>query len=306
MKRTILYTISFAWLGLLFCACSEDGLNSNSVIVDSVNQPNEFDLWLDEHFLMSYNIQFKYKYEDIESDLKYDLVPAGMSESIILAKMVKFLWLDPYSEIAGEAFIRSYAPRIFHVIGTVGYNTNGTYTLGTAEGGLKITLYAGNWLSDCIEIEYDEKLPRGYSVTLYKDMINETYLHTIHHEFAHVLHQTKDYPADFKLVSAGDYVAIWKDLTQKEAAQLGFISPYAASEPNEDFVETLSFYLTLSEDDWKRRLKQAGVSGAQIITRKLGYVKKYMDETWNIDIDQLRDVLARRYNDMYEVNWISF
>lgn len=306
MKKIMLYIISFAWIGLLFCACSEDDLSSKSVIIDPINQPNEFDLWLDEHYRAAYNIQFKYKYEDIESNLTYNLVPANLSQSIILAKMVKFLWLEPYSEIAGVAFMRTYAPRIFHVIGTVGWNSNGTFTLGTAEGGLKITLYAGNWLERWFDIEYDPNDPEVYTVELDKDMINDFYLHTIHHEFAHILHQTKDYPAAFKLISAGSYVATWNDLNETEAAKKGFISPYASSEPNEDFVETLAFYLTLSDAEWQAILTLAGNPGASAITLKLNYVKSYMKDTWGIDMDRLKNILARRYDEIYDVNWVGF
>lgn len=305
MKKITTYILSAIWVVLACCSCSEDSLNSESVIITTTNEENEFDKWLEEHFRAAYNIQFKYKFEDIESDLTYDLVPADLSLSIILAKMVKYLWLEPYTEVGGLTFLRTYTPRMFHVIGTVGWNSNGTYTLGTAEGGLKITLYAGNWLPRWFEIVYDNNDPPGYTVNLDKDNINYYYLHTLHHEFGHILHQTKDYPADFKLVSAGSYVATWQDISQTTAAQLGFISPYASSEANEDFVETLSFYVTLSDSEWQDRLALGGTEGAAIITKKLKYVRDYMKETWAIDLDTLRDALARRFDEIYDIDWIN-
>lgn len=305
MKKIATYILSAIWVGFMLCACSEDELDSKSVIISPTNEQNEFDKWVDEHFRAAYNIQFKYKYEDIESDLTYNLVPAEFSHSVILAKLVKYLWLEPYTEVGGLNFMRTYTPRIFHVIGTVGWNSNGTYTLGTAEGGLKITLYAGNWLSNWFEIVYDTVDPTKYTVNLDKDMINFYYLHTLHHEFAHILHQTKDYPAEFKRISSGKYVATWQDLDDDQAAQLGFISAYASSEANEDFVETLSFYLTLSDSEWQAKLTDAGAIGAAAITLKLKYVKEYMKDAWKIDMDVLKEVFTRRYDEIYDVDWVN-
>lgn len=305
MKKLMISLCAALFMFVVFQSCSEDDLNPNSVIVDSVNESNEFDEWLEENYRIPYNIQFKYKYEDIESDLTYDLVPAEMSQSVILAKMVKYLWLEPYAEVGGEDFMRTYAPRMFLVIGTVGWNNNNTYTLGTAEGGLKITLYAGNWLSNWFQLEEDPSSPTGYAVEIDRDAINYYYLHTIHHEFGHILHQTIDYPTDFNLVTAGSYTATWEDLTDAEAWRMGFISPYASNNTDDDFVETLSYYLTYSDDDWQYILNAAGTDGADKITRKLEYVREYMLDSWNIDIDELKNVLARRYDEIEYFDWVN-
>lgn len=304
MKKLITYILAlFAVVAIQ--SCGEDDLSSTSVIVDSVNETNEFDEWLEENYRIPYNIQFMYKYEDVESDLSYDLVPAEMSQSILLAKMVKFLWLEPYAEVGGEDFLRSYAPRQFMVIGTVGWNTNGTFTMGTAEGGLKITLYAGNWLSNWFQIEEDATSPTGYRVEMDEDNINYYYLHTIHHEFGHILHQTVDYSTEFNLVSSGDYSATWNNLSDSEAWALGFISAYASNGYDDDFVETLSYYITYSDEDWQYILNAAGTDGASKITQKLELVKEYMLDTWDIDIDELKDVIARRYDDIDYYDWVN-
>lgn len=304
MKKTILGL--FAALALVaFSACGEDDLDSESVIIDSVNEPNDFDLWLEENFRSAYNIRFLYKYEDIESDMTYNLVPAELSQSKILAKMVKYLWLEPYTEVGGLDFMRTYSPRVFLVVGSVGWNANNTYTLGTAEGGLKITLYAGNWIYNWFQLIPDEEDARGYTVEFDIDNINFYYLHTIHHEFGHILHQTKNYPTDFKLVTSGDYSATWEDLDDSDALELGFISAYATNQPDDDFVETLSFYVTLSDEEWAARMAAAGTDGATKIERKLQYVKEYMKDSWDIDLEQLRQVLARRYAEIYDIDWFD-
>lgn len=309
MKKIVLYVALITAFGFLISSCSEDNLDSASVIVDSTNEENAFDLWLEENYRQPYNIGFKYKYEDVESDLSYDLVPAEMSHSKIMARLVKFLWLDAYSEAVSLSFMRTYAPRVVHVIGSAAWNVNGTYTLGTAEGGLKITLYLGNWLNNWFAINYhDPSDPsKGYTVSIDMDNLNFYYLHTIHHEFAHILHQTKNYPTEFNTISSGNYSPSgWNNRTDTQAAGLGFISAYAGSQPQEDFVELIAFYITLSDAQWQARLTPGGTEGAAIIEKKMSIVKSYMSGTWGINLDELKQILTRRYDELYFIDWVNF
>lgn len=309
MKKILLYSIVPLFGILAGTSCNEDSLSDTSVITNSVNVETEFDSWLEDNYRAPYNIRFLYRYEDIETNMTYDLVPAKELYSRILAKMIRFLWIDPYTEATDVHFMRENSPRIMQVIGSGAYNTNNTLQLGTAEGGQKITLYVGNWLEDYLDISYNNGMDEtdGYSVTITDvDNINHYYLHTIHHEFAHILNQKIDYPTDFNTISQGDYVAQWNTLTESEAAVLGFVSPYASSASGEDFVEVFSYYLTWSEDEWQAKLTQAGTTGANRIERKLAIVKTYMEESWGIDVDQLREILARRYNEIDLLDWSNF
>lgn len=309
MKKILLYSIVPLFGILAGTSCNEDSLSDTSVITNSVNVETEFDSWLEDNYRAPYNIRFLYRYEDIETNMTYDLVPAKEIYSRILAKMIRFLWIDPYTEATDVHFMRENSPRIMQVIGSGAYNTNNTLQLGTAEGGQKITLYVGNWLEDYLDISYNNGMDEtdGYSVTITDvDNINHYYLHTIHHEFAHILNQKIDYPTDFNTISQGDYVAQWNTLTESEAAVLGFVSPYASSASGEDFVEVFSYYLTWSEDEWQAKLTQAGTTGANRIERKLAIVKTYMEESWGIDVDQLREILARRYNEINLLDWSNF
>ncbi len=309
MKKIILYCTVLSFGALVTTACNEESLNSTSVITNSVNVETEFDLWIEDNYRAPYNINFLYRYEDIESDMTYDLVPAKEIYSRILAKMIRFLWVDAYTEVTDIHFMRENSPRVMQVIGSGAYNSNNTLQLGTAEGGQKITLYVGNWLEDFLDITYENGVDEteGYSVTITDvDNINHYYLHTIHHEFAHILNQKIDYSTDFNTISQNDYVAQWNTLSESEAASMGFVSPYASSASGEDFVEVFSYYLTWSEAEWQAKLNQAGTSGAEKIERKLAIVKSYMSENWNIDMDELRMVLARRYDEIDLLDWSNF
>ncbi len=81
------------------------------------------------------------------------------------------------------------------------------------------------------------------------NMLNEYYFRTMHHEFGHILHQTKSYPTDFNLLSTGRYDdSSWQSKQPGYVASLGFITPYASSQAREDFAETIANYLTRTDD----------------------------------------------------------
>ena len=272
--------LSVMLAALLLISCSEEKLDPNSQIFDSSVEQNEFDEWLVENYITPYNIEFKYRMEYIESDMNYYLVPAEYEKSIQIAKLMIHLCLEAYDEVTGSRdFIKTYFPKMIHIIGSAAYRNNGTMVLGTAEGGLKITLYMIN------------------SLQLDPEYLNEYYFHTMHHEFAHILHQTKPYSSDFEMISGNQYVKDTWNSTYKsdeDAQQKGFITPYASSEANEDFVELLSTYITNTPKYWSDMLKTAGKTGSAIISQKFDIVYNYMKNTWGIDLDELQAVILKR------------
>ncbi|MDR2293457.1 MAG: putative zinc-binding metallopeptidase [Prevotellaceae bacterium] len=264
-------------------SCSEEKLNSESIFKDpDPALQTEFDKWLLENYTYPYNISFKYKMEDIETNMTYDVVPATTKNSIAIAKIVKHLWLEVYDDVAGVDFTKTYIPRVIHLVGSGAYNTNNTFLLGTAEGGLKVTLFRIN------DIDINN---------INADLLSEWYLQTMHHEFAHILHQTKNYPVEFKSISNNNYIGDdWSanSETLAIANQLGFVSRYARSEANEDFVEMIAIYVTKGQAKWNAILAQAGTSGAAIINQKLEIIKAYLRNSWNIELDELRRVFDFR------------
>ena len=284
---------------LMLGACSEDDLNSNSIFdTEDTGVQNEFDSWLLTNYAGPFNINFKYHLEDKETDMGYNLVPADYNKSVALAKMVKFLWLDAYEELAGPHFIRTYCPKIIQLIGSPAYNSKGEVVLGTAEGGLKITLYNVNAI-DLDNIDIDE--------------LNYWYFKTMHHEFAHILHQTKEYSTDFGTISASNYQAgSWVNVEEvvhpqlgkisPAALNMGFISSYGSSEPQEDFVEFISIYVTHTAEYWDALVSLANDYGREIIDQKLAIVKDYMKTTWEIDLDELRTVVQRRSQEVLDMD----
>ena len=287
MKTLLSYSLILFFLSFLLTGCSEDK-PEGTIFDPSDIKRNRFDLWLLDNYVNNYNIDLKYRIDDMEIDQTYNLVPATLENSIKLAKLIKHLWLESYDEVAGIDFMRTYVPKVIHLIGSPAINAEQqTEVLGTAEGGLMVTLYKVNEL----------KLS---SI----DSLNYYYFKTMHHEFAHILHQTKNYPKDFDKISTSDYSPSgWMNRKEDEALQIGFVSPYASSEPQEDFVEVIAIYLTHSNEYWENLLEKAGTDGAAIIQKKFTIVRNWLKTSWNIDIDKLRSVVERRSTEIQNLDY---
>ena len=289
MKKNI-YAILLAFVAsFALMSCSDDEPSSESIFPTTSPKRDAFDKWLLENYTFPYNVEMKYKMEDIESDMKYHLVPADSAKTAKLSIIMKYLWFDAYNEVIGPDFIKENMPRTIHFIGSPAYNSEGTMVLGTAEGGLKITLYMVNSLDDETLKDYDT--------------MNKYYFHTLHHEFTHILNQKIPYDQSFKLITESGYVSgDWYTISDKTAHQAGFVTPYAMVEPLEDFAEMLSGYLTMSQSEWNAILADAGTTGAASISAKLDIVRNYMQESWNVDIDQLRAAVLRRASTLSAVD----
>ncbi len=289
MKKNI-YAILLAFVAsFALMSCSDDDPSSESIFPTTSPKRDAFDKWLLENYTFPYNVEMKYKMEDIESDMKYHLVPADSAKTAKLSIIMKYLWFDAYNEVVGPDFIKENMPRTIHFIGSPAYNSEGTMVLGTAEGGLKITLYMVNSLDDETLKDYDT--------------MNKYYFHTLHHEFTHILNQKIPYDQSYKLITESGYVSgDWYLISDKTAHQAGFITPYAMVEPLEDFAEMLSGYVTKSQSEWNAILADAGTTGAASISAKLDIVRNYMQESWNVDIDQLRAAVLRRASTLKAVD----
>lgn len=281
MKKIYLFLLA-AFVALGMTSCGDDDPDGAEIFPTSAVNRDSFDKWLLKNFTMPYNVEVKYKMEDIYSDMSYDLVPADSANSAKLMKIAKYLWFDAYAEVMGPEFVKENVPRVIHLIGSPAYNVGqGTMVLGTAEGGYIVTLYMVNSLDDDMLADYS--------------LMNEYYFHTMHHEFTHILTQKKSYSENYQLITANSYVSgDWHQKSDHEAHQAGYVTPYSMSESNEDFAEVMSTYITDSPEQWQAILDDAGTEGAAYINQKLAIVRTYMKESWGLDIDKMRDCIQRR------------
>lgn len=286
--KYILYTLLIALTyGLGACNNEEDIDKAHSIFSTEEVARSNFDKWILNNYTDPYNIELKYRLEDNESDMSHILVPAEFTKSVVLAKIVKHVWLEAYDEITSNPnFLRQFIPKTIHFIGSPAYEDNGTIVLGTAEGGMKITLYNVNDIN-----------PKEIDMNL----LNEYYFKTMHHEFAHILHQNKNYDPAFDRVTESGYIGSdWYMIREADALKLGFVTPYAMSESREDFVENISVYITNTESYWNNMLMNAGEQGRAIIQQKFEIAYSYMEQTWGINLDELREIVLRRQNEIAE------
>ena len=246
-----------------FSSCRSDDDLTESIfdtsvpVLDETKATYPFDKWLYDNFLVPYNVDVKYRFDLSASDMNFQLTPADYNRSQLLAHFIRYLFYDVYTKYAGEDFMKKHGPRIFHFIGSSGYSpTTGTEVLGTASGGVKITLYNVN-----------EMKPYSEGVTYNGDdisVLNERYFHTMHHEFSHILHQTKSYPVTFGQVTSGSYDPIgWQHRDSVWTHSHGYVTHYASSANYEDFVETLSCIITDTDHRWMNRIINAAAMGVR-------------------------------------------
>lgn len=228
------------------------------------------DKWLYDSLTKTYNIETKYRWDPWEVQLDKTLVPPDESKVIPVMSAVKEIWIDPYTQETGsDLFIKRYAPKEFILVGSPQYDF-GQILLGQAEGGNKIALYTINSFDKSNIIELRRML------------------HTIQHEFAHILHQNVLYPVEYKGISKG-YTATWFNISEEEARENGFITAYSMASPDEDFVEMVSLMLVNGKEIHEEMLATISNPAArEAIRKKEEIVVAYFRQAWNIDFYRLQ------------------
>lgn len=285
MKRN-LYIFILAIVALGMASCKEDKF-TDTIFVDPVEDTEAytktFDAWLKKYYTDKYNVEFIYKLDDNATDPNYNVVPVSIGKADTIAHLALYLWYDVYDSIVSPTFIKEYGPKIIQLIGSAMINAaQGTEKLGYAENGNKITILKVNKME-----------------TNNLSQMNEYIFKTMHHEFAHILHQQKNYPKEFGLINPEDMDPNrWQDRSYQEAWELGFVSPYASSQVREDFVETIANYIVKTDADWNNMISKAGKSGAEKITQKLEMCRTWLAEKWDIDLDEMHLEVQKRQENM--------
>ena len=241
------------------------------------------DHWIYDNLTKSYNIAVKYKWDQFELELNKTLVPPKEEKIIPVMEAVKKVWIDTYVAEAGELFIRKYCPKFFVLAGSASYNTDGTITLGTAEGGRKVVLYVLN--------NFRTKTMPGYQPSDSNNI--KMMFQTIEHEFGHILHQNIMYTQDFKRITTGLYTANWTNVSNAVARRDGFVTAYAMSAPDEDFVEMIAMMLVEGKTGFDKIVNSipAGTSvngttqadAKSRLRQKEAIVVTYFKDVWDVD-----------------------
>lgn len=88
MKKQLIYFL-LALTAVCLGACNNDDEidTAHSIFSTEPVERNAFDDWLLDNYTYPYNIDFMYRMKDIESDHKYNLVPADYDKAVALSKI---------------------------------------------------------------------------------------------------------------------------------------------------------------------------------------------------------------------------
>ncbi|GHT62366.1 hypothetical protein FACS189451_06540 [Bacteroidia bacterium] len=275
MKQKIFLSIWLISAVLFISSCKEDPITDSGIEIPAGPQ-TELDKWIDGTFRVPYNVDVQYRWNSNISDPGHITVPPREALVQPFLKAVLKIWLTPYIKVAddGQDFMKDNICREMFLVGSGSYNQGGSVTLGQASGGYRITLYTVN--------QFDLA---GQNVS-YAAL--QRFFHTMHHEFGHILNQRKPYDPNFQRIT-GNYTADWTILTDAQARELGFITAYARSADTEDFVEVLSIYMTYTETEWQKMMTSIKSTQArEYINSKLQTVGSYMQDSYGVDINELR------------------
>lgn len=284
---TKIFTLALAVIIISGCGRSDENLDIDLTKYNpDITDNSELDTWITNTFVDPYNIEVVYRFNRDLGNTQRDIAPVSLTKVTPIMEAVLNVYLKPYEKIAGKAFIKTYTPKQFVLFGSVSYNTNGSVTLGTADGGRRVVLYDVN--------NFEENDGNGVK----RDM------RTIHHEFTHILNQTVRIPEDFEQVTKADYVVDWTNsaYTEAQAKQLGFVSRYARSSFSEDFAEMTSHLLAEGQIWFDNYVATAPSLDAQRkLRKKEEIVIRYFKEYFDIDFKALQTEIQRVLKETYGV-----
>ena len=294
MKKLFVY---FLWICFAVSAtsCVKEDFDPSEAddIVDlggGTWAPGNIDNWIRDSLVTPYNINVKYKWDAFEDlgDITYIIVPPKEEYVTPILSAVRKTWINPYTAVASTEFFNKISPKLIYMVGSPAMEESGAIKLGVAEGGKKIILLAINYTK--------VKGMPGYNVAD-SFWIKQMFL-TIHHEFGHILHQNKLYPADFRNQNPNLITSNWQDYTDEQALRDGFITAYSMNTIDDDFVEMIS-YLLVNGDAWFENIlasipegvSDRGTTRNQAVARlraKRSIVVNYYKQAWNIDFIELQ------------------
>lgn len=306
-------------------SCQRNDLPLRETSVVSAIAQTDLDRYVEQAVTSPYNIEVSYRYKEYEIDRSWVTIPARTSNSLQFVNVLKYLFLEPYTEVMGLDSVRLLSPQELVLNGALAYNPppSRSNTRAFTINGVKIVFMNINEFDfPTLRSYYDQldELQASGATARYNqlnswvqqqnqealDRLRTNYLRTIYHESAHTYHQRIEPNRDFHRISSLDYrQADWFNGWTREGKNFlhyGFITAYASQEPDEDFAELFANYIILTPAEWEARLVEANVTpegrsstGRQIIERKFKLLSDYLEDNWRLNIDTLRSHVQRRY-----------
>lgn len=273
---------------VLLSACYPEEELNVPVQDPTITIETELDQYIDENYTQEYGMAIRYKFVDNYVNPGQNVSPPRLEVVRPMLDFIDEFWIEPYLAIPdGEGFFRDHVPAEIVFLGGLIFNNDGTVTLGTADAGAQITFTNVN------SIDPDDEDWRALQ------------LQTVYHEFAHTVHQRYKLPTAFETIAAAGYTGpgSWFVLTDGEALDRGFVTPYATSSPNEDFAETIALFLydpqfdsLFIQPDLNCTTEECAAAneGKTRIAEKLEAIKEHYIKVTGVDLDELRNEIQSR------------
>lgn len=230
-------------------SCSSKENLGESDLDTSTPELTDLDIWIRDNYTTDYNIEVLYHWDENVVDRNRYLFPPSIDKVQPALAAVKKIWIDTYTEVGGEDFIKKIAPREVLLVGGINLNPSGTITLGVAEGGKRITFFN----TDLVDLTDRASLTRFVS--------------TMQHEYAHILNQTVPFDEEeFQSITPFNYTAQWFNESIEAANELGYITDYARANVGEDFAEMVNTMLSNSADEYNAILEAIRT---RVVTREV-------------------------------------
>ncbi len=279
MKKTAIYTATVVVLAFSLLSCTrEEVLDNESVVTINEGVPTDLDRWLERNYVLPYNIEYVYKWDTNTVPFEFETNPVDYHEAVIHAHLTKYLCFDCFAAVAGTNFVCRFMPKQVYVVSSPLTTTGANFSvLGSTDYGKRILLSDVNGFTETLTT----------NLWMIKDNHNrqqkfsEKVAKTTFHELMHLLNYTVDMPVSYKEITP-EYV--FSDWTRYEFVGDGFISPYSRYSEMEDIAEVFSYYIATLPSIWERRF----ANDVKII-RKLSLIRSYLEESFGVDIDALRD-----------------
>lgn len=213
---------------LLLIGCYPSEKLDVDVKNSDIELETELDLYIENNFTKEYGMAIRYRFVENYVNPGQKVAPPRLESVRPMLDFIEEFWIKPYLEVPnGEVFFRNHVPAEIVLLGGLIFNSDGTVTLGTADAGAQITFTNVNAI-DPTDVDW-----------------RSLQLQTVYHEFAHTVHQRYKLPNAFETIAASGYTGpgSWFVLTDEDALQRGFVSPYSTSSPNEDFAEVVAAFL---------------------------------------------------------------
>lgn len=275
---------------ILFFGCYPDESLNVPVTQTLVQLETDLDQLIENNFRKEFGMAIRYRFVDRYVKPTQRVTPPRVELVKPMLDFIQKFWVDPFLEVQnGEAYFRSHVPSEVVLLGGFIYNEDGTVVLGTADAGAQITF------TDINDIDPTNKQWEALQ------------LQTVYHEFAHIVHQRHKLPTDFEKISPAGYTSpgFWVSLSDEDALKRGFVSPYATSSPNEDFAETVAFFLynpdfeaqfMIDEPNCLTPECEARNAGRKLIREKLTSIRAHYIKVVNVDLGAVRAAIQAKLN----------